>query len=750
MFIKNTIALAVATSLLTGCGGGGEGDSAPTKPKKSAPIPMLTVSNMDVVEPSIEKNEEVFELKVGLSSKADKDVSFKYELLDGSAKSGEGDFIQSQGVVTIKKGTRAAVIPFTILADKIQEDREDFSIRLTELKNAKFASDSSVNITIKDNNYEVPELEIKDAKVIEPRSGSKEFQLRVSLANPAPQNITFKYESESGTASHRMFDQQYADGKVSDININSENLDYVRFMGDAVIEKGKKYFDIPFTVLADEVYEPAPETFIINFTNLKNAKFLKGVNSSTVSIQDSDKKPVVKLDDISDVLVAEGPSINIPVSVSSFVAKGVELHFKIDGIGVEGKDYEIVTPSPLLFGYPDDAKESNKQSFIKLNILKDRDFEGPEPLTLTLVDAVNGDIDPRANQKKIVIDSDRTLNDTGVKTYFRPSYSEKPSAEDYRSNYASSAYGENDADLGRDNLVGDNNTDGWASFSYDSIDGSGNVIAKGQNRIPVCIRDNVTGLLWERLEDAQSLHSDPELLSKKLSDSHQQILDEWAETQAGLHWRAKNYTYIWYNKDSSVNGGEPGKRLSTAKLKNAGNGNFSLNDMCSMPSDAISRKYLLPVPKDGYCTAQAKADYARNVTLCGNVNWRLPTINELINKHNYSAVNPVTVSDYPTIKNEIGENIDPFSTNMHIVNNGYIEPTIDQLDTIKGLIEPNPIDSNEANKWVSGEIFYLSSTTVASDTGAVWCFGALSGEVKKCKKQDANAVILVSDGKISR
>ncbi|NVO99847.1 DUF1566 domain-containing protein, partial [Photobacterium damselae subsp. damselae] len=171
---------------------------------------------------------------------------------------------------------------------------------------------------------------------------------------------------------------------------------------------------------------------------------------------------------------------------------------------------------------------------------------------------------------------------------------------------------------------------------------------------------------------------------------------------------------------------------------------------CSMPSDAISRKYLLPVPKDGYCTAQAKADYARNVTLCGNVNWRLPTINELINKHNYSAVNPVTVSDYPTIKNEIGENIDPFSTNMHIVNNGYIEPTIDQLDTIKGLIEPNPIDSNEANKWVSGEIFYLSSTTVASDTGAVWCFGALSGEVKKCKKQDANAVILVSDGKISR
>ena len=123
-----------------------------------------------------------------------------------------------------------------------------------------------------------------------------------------------------------------------------------------------------------------------------------------------------------------------------------------------------------------------------------------------------------------------------------------------------------DGDYGRD-VTNNDDGDGHAGFSFTKIDGSGNDLAASASEWS-CVRDNVTGLLWEVKTDDGGLH-------------------DW-------DWR-----HTWYEPDPAKNGGFVG-------YQNGGS--------CGGTSECDTHGYVEAVNRAGWC---------------GHKDWRMPTVEEL-------------------------------------------------------------------------------------------------------------------------
>ena len=116
--------------------------------------------------------------------------------------------------------------------------------------------------------------------------------------------------------------------------------------------------------------------------------------------------------------------------------------------------------------------------------------------------------------------------------------------------------------------------DGHAGFSYIKLDSAGNALSASATEWS-CVRDNVTGLIWEVKTDDDSLHD-------------------------------KDDTYNWYNTDSETNGGSVGYADDDG-------------DICHGYDSADSATF---------CNTEAFVARVNSAGLCGAHDWRLPNAAE--------------------------------------------------------------------------------------------------------------------------
>ena len=167
------------------------------------------------------------------------------------------------------------------------------------------------------------------------------------------------------------------------------------------------------------------------------------------------------------------------------------------------------------------------------------------------------------------------LNDTGIVTCGDASSNDLPCpVEDYPGQ---------DAEYGRDVTHADD-SDGHAGFSFTKLDANGNDLPANATDWS-CVRDNVTGLIWEVKTD------DGEL-------------------------RDQGWTYSWYSSDSSTNGGDPGAED---------------NGTCFQVGHCDTDKYVADVNAQG---------------LCGASHWRLPSSDELRSVVSYDRYDPAIDIEY--------------------------------------------------------------------------------------------------------
>ncbi|MCI5114031.1 MAG: DUF1566 domain-containing protein [Candidatus Electrothrix sp. AW1] len=188
----------------------------------------------------------------------------------------------------------------------------------------------------------------------------------------------------------------------------------------------------------------------------------------------------------------------------------------------------------------------------------------------------------------------RGLNDTGI-TW----------GGDYPSGNNAGCTGEEigaqDCSRGADTY--DTDSDGHAGFSYTKLDSNGVPLANQNADYATtpwaCVRDNVTGLIWE------------------------------VKTTSGLH--NKDDTYTWYNTDPATNGGADGIDGATT------------NDTCFGYSSGTAATY---------CNTQAYVNRVNTAGWCGASDWRMPTRKELVNIMHYGISIPAIDSGYfPNVPN---------------------------------------------------------------------------------------------------
>lgn len=160
-----------------------------------------------------------------------------------------------------------------------------------------------------------------------------------------------------------------------------------------------------------------------------------------------------------------------------------------------------------------------------------------------------------------------------------------------------------DAEHGRD-VTHNDDSDGHAGFSFTKLDADG-IPLPASARNWSCVKDNVTGLVWEMKTNDGGLHD-------------------------------SGHTYTWYNTDDSKNGGGVAVREGKA---NGGD--------CT-ESDCDTQGYVQAVNVQG---------------LCGANSWRLPTREELRSIVYYSGIyNDMVDRDYFT---HSLHNISYWSSSVH-------------------------------------------------------------------------------------
>jgi len=148
---------------------------------------------------------------------------------------------------------------------------------------------------------------------------------------------------------------------------------------------------------------------------------------------------------------------------------------------------------------------------------------------------------------------------------------------------------EQDAQFGRDKTrnVASN---GKVGFSYTKLDSKGKTLPAKANAWD-CVRDNVTGLVWERKPVADGIIGNQ-----------------------GLHDADDRYT--WYSTDTDNDGGDPGRT-------NPGNKCFGYKDY----------------PAGWLCNTEAYVNRV-NALWCGFMDWRLPSVMELLGLVDLSIPHP--------------------------------------------------------------------------------------------------------------
>jgi len=145
-----------------------------------------------------------------------------------------------------------------------------------------------------------------------------------------------------------------------------------------------------------------------------------------------------------------------------------------------------------------------------------------------------------------------------------------------------------DCSHGRD-VTHNDDSDGHAGFSYTKLDGNGNdQLVSTANWS--CVRDNVSGLIWEVKQGGNEVRGDE-----------------------GLHDSDDGFS--WYSTNYSTNGGNDG----TADVGALNGGVFSGN-FCHGYDETNSSTF---------CNTEAYVARVNTTGLCGANDWRMPTLTEL-------------------------------------------------------------------------------------------------------------------------
>ncbi|MCX7785804.1 MAG: T9SS type A sorting domain-containing protein, partial [candidate division WOR-3 bacterium] len=351
-------------------------------------VPTIVISDTSALEGNM--GTKSFGFYVTLSNPSYQTITVNYATANGTATTGDNDYIATSGTLTFNSGETSKRIGVTVNGDYKYETDETFYVNLTNLVNATFGDDQAVGTILNDD--DMPTMTINDVSLTEGNTGTKAFVFTVSLSNPSYQTITVDYATADNTAT------------IADNDYNSAS-------GSLTFDSGDVSKTITVYVNGDYKYEPN-ETFFVNLTNLVNATF--GDNQGLGTILNDDVIPTILITDVTDTEGDYGTKpFTFVVSLSNPSYQQITVDFATaNGTALTPGDY--IANSGVVTFAPGDVSED-----IVVQVVSDKIFEPDEYFYVNLsnpTNAIFGD-----NQGLGTILNDDPYHDVEVKLILVPS-----------------------------------------------------------------------------------------------------------------------------------------------------------------------------------------------------------------------------------------------------------------------------------------------------------------------------------------
>ncbi|UPY36285.1 Calx-beta domain-containing protein [Sediminicoccus sp. KRV36] len=260
---------------------------------------------------------------VTLSRASASPVSVSYSTLNGSARAGE-DFTATIGSVTFAAGEVTKTILIPVLADRVVELSEAFSVQLSAPIGARILDGRATGM-IADNDHDPspatpPSIAIADYTTAEGDAGLTHMRIVLTLSKASTETVTVRYASEDVTA--------------------KGGVDYEVLSGTVTFAPGETSQTIHAHLLGDTVVE-GNESYRIRLSAPTNATIADGLGIVTVTNDDAAPLPALS---IADASIVEGHSgtkmLNVTVTLSKASAAAVTVGYATaDDTATAGSDY---------------------------------------------------------------------------------------------------------------------------------------------------------------------------------------------------------------------------------------------------------------------------------------------------------------------------------------------------------------------------------------------------------------------------
>lgn len=527
-------------------------------------LPALNIQDVTLIEGNSGTSAMAF--TVLLSEATNETVTFDYATTPASAHDGE-DYTGVSGQGSIGSGTLQATIEVAVGGDICVEDDESLTLTISNPSSNAILGRALGTGTIQtDDPLPVMDLSV-DPPLIEGDTGTTQINFRILLDKMSCTEVIVQH----GTA---------------DVSATSVE-DYVALSGPLTIPAFTSHLDFNVTTNGDICVE-TDETFEVTLSN-PTSNVMLGNASATGVIQNDDPLPIL---DIAPASENEGDSASAEMlfglTLDRQSCTETTVDYATSDLTASTADGDYVGESGSVF-----IPAFTSTGSIGIIFNGDLTIEDNETFNVSLLDAEPNIQLGTASATGTLINDDffaapsaPLLNDTGVNTCSNDLVNDL-SCNDIGDGTAD--FPGQDAEFGRD-FTADIDADGYAGFAFTKLDSQGVPLPDQSLDYTTspwrCIRDEVTGLIWET----------------KAADSG---LQDYL------------WTYSWLNSTGFNDGGNRG-------VPDTGE--------CS---------------SDSACDTESYAAAINSLGLCGFSNWRLPSRTELLSIVHYGAqIPPVVESSF--------------------------------------------------------------------------------------------------------
>ena len=318
-----------------------------------------------------------------------------------TAQEGTDYTYQPHNQLVISAGEQSNCVEFTIKNDDLNEDDEIIEIHMIGAGNAIPGSPDTAVMEIKDDDN-MPKVFFDGSpfESVDESAGSYLITAKLDFPSGREVRVPISIDSAGSDTATRV-----ADYKLLSDPVGYQSICTLNAVNDHLVELvfvSGQSCSLKVDVIDDNMDED-DETFSLQMGAPINAE-LGDLTAKTIQIEDNDDQPLVGFT-IDKQFGTEGKQISIELSLSAPSSFDVKVNFsdKNGGTATSGKDYKILTPSPVVI------PAGSQKGYILIDPIADGDYsEGDETAIFSIVSADKAT--PGVYQKHTVTITNRTVS----------------------------------------------------------------------------------------------------------------------------------------------------------------------------------------------------------------------------------------------------------------------------------------------------------------------------------------------------